>query len=191
VEGSEEGEEGERHGCGVCEEEVKEGENWIQCDWCGAWFHQRCGEVSTILFNALSAFDEKKSGGTGLHWYCRVCYGSVKSMVAESKGVRKRQCVMESELGGLKIVGKGEGMIEDLEEVKKSREDDDEGGSMRKDVEETVERAVGKIWKALTTVQVRQEVMEKGMNAVKIELLEERVKGENTEEMARVTAERL
>jgi len=178
---------GGRHECGVCGVKEKGGENWIECDWCEKWMHQGCGGVSTSLFDVLASFDESVSGE--LHWYCRACYGEVKGMVAELKGGRKRQDVMESEPGGLRLVGEGDGKAEEMDEGKKSREEG--GGEGReRDVDE-IERAVGKMWKMLNTMQARQGAMEVEMNAVKIEILEERTRGRSVGELARVTEERV
>jgi len=200
-------EEGVRHGCRVCEKEGREGkiENWIQCDWCGIRFSQKCGGVSEILFNVLASFEESGKEGTGLHWYCSDCYGGVKIMVSESRGVGGRQSVGESEVGDLmrgregekKGDGEGErrgmereGMFEDLEAVGRGGGEGDLR-SMRKDVEEIVERAFGKLRKELTSVQARQGVMEREMNTVRVVLVEESQKVEGVEESVGEIEERM
>jgi len=192
VEESEEDKEVGRHVCGVCKDAGKTGGNWIRCDCCTSWFHQKCGKVSVGLCKALNSFGKGASGGTGtgLHWYCSDCYEEVRSMVAELRSVRERRGVMGSELSGLRIVGEGEGMSEDLEGVKNVREEDD-GRGVGGGVEDVVERAIGKIWKELATMKARQGAVEKELNAVKVDLLEEGAKVEEVGDLARVAEERV
>jgi len=65
-------------------------------------------------------------------------------MVAELKSVRGRQGVMGSELGGLGIVGEGEGTSEVVEGVKNVRKEDDRG-----DASGGVEEMVESLWEVM------------------------------------------
>jgi hypothetical protein len=150
--------------CGSCKKEVKEGGRGraVRCDYCKIWFHNRCGDVNTQLYNALSDFNGDTSG-TALHWYCRECCREVDVVMTERRKMK---------MGGGR--GRTEGDVE----------------GMRKDVEEIVERAVEKMLKAFATVQVKQGVLEEVVNTVRIELLEAAVRVESLGELARVTEER-
>jgi len=95
---------------------------------------------------------------------------------------RQGQSGLESELGGLGIVGVGEGTSEVLDGVTNARGEDDRVG---------VSGGMEEIWKALATMQVRQGVMEKELNTVRIEVLVERLKVGNVGELASGTEERV
>jgi hypothetical protein len=89
--------------CGICKGEVKEGDRGVQCDCCGTWVHDKCGDINANVYNTLKKFSGAKLG-TGLHWYCPSCNKGMKDWILEMRGMKERQGKVEKDLEGLKKV---------------------------------------------------------------------------------------
>ena len=75
-------EKNEKENCGICEKIVRERDNGIKCDRCGAWYHAGCEKVSVEFYKALQKCDEEQ-------WYCKLCRSEIKQLDERIKTLAK------------------------------------------------------------------------------------------------------
>ena len=80
----------EKENYGVCEKAVRERDNGIKCDRCGAWYHAECQKVSVEFYKILQKCEEEQ-------WFCKVCRSEIKQLddrikvlAVENKDLKER-----------------------------------------------------------------------------------------------------
>ena len=52
---------------GECKKQVTKSDRGLKCEYCGAWFHIECENVTN------EAYDFIENHGEQLHWFCKMC----------------------------------------------------------------------------------------------------------------------
>jgi hypothetical protein len=57
--------------CGTCEKNLTKRSEFLQCEYCGKFFHKDCQNVSTEFYSLIKQFGSVAGGSC--HWFCDVC----------------------------------------------------------------------------------------------------------------------
>ena len=91
--------------CPICDKDVCETDNAIQCETCMNWFHIKCQDVSQKKYKFLMSKD-----GQGLHWFCKICEAATLGLIKVVSHLVERINILEEiieknqdKLEGIKI----------------------------------------------------------------------------------------
>ena len=87
------------YSCGCCGLIVMDDDAALECDLCKFWFHCSYQNMSTKLYNTLSEFDGEADG---IHWYCRTCNSTAKSMMTMMTTLQTQHTKLEASVSDLK-----------------------------------------------------------------------------------------
>jgi PHD-finger len=90
-----------RSDCGVCTEEVKEGEKGVQCDDCKVWFHTKCVSIDPKVYQAMTGF--KSVNKSALYWFCGECNKGFQELKLEMKQIKAKQQAVEDEMKQMRL----------------------------------------------------------------------------------------
>lgn len=80
--------------CLKCDIHVKRNDCAVQCYLCDLWIHQKCAEISDVLFKEL-VYQADNSGGT--HWACKACRSSSAKLNKKINEIYKKVETLEEE----------------------------------------------------------------------------------------------
>lgn len=77
--------------CGSCMKQVADGDDGVECELCGLWYHCRCQSMSELMYKAVKQF-------SGLHWYCKGCQGGAEKLLGILSKMQTKVDRLEEEL---------------------------------------------------------------------------------------------
>ena len=86
--------------CVACNKIVKMGDKGVACDNCKDWYHIKCAQIKSELYQAMKNFESYEAG---LHWFCAKCNKNVLKCLEEIEKLKSNQSKMEKEIENLKI----------------------------------------------------------------------------------------
>lgn len=85
--------------CGSCGMIVLDDDAALECELCNFWYHCTCQKISTKLYNTISKLDEDDDG---VHWYCKTCNKTAKSMMTMMTSLKIQHTKLESSVAELR-----------------------------------------------------------------------------------------
>lgn len=83
--------------CGSCLKSVADGDDGVECEICGLWFHCRCQGIPEQMYKAMKQFKD------GLHWFCRGCQAGAEKLLGVMAKMLSKIERLEEELVKVKI----------------------------------------------------------------------------------------
>jgi len=80
--------------CLKCDTHVKRNDRAVQCSMCELWIHQKCAEISDVLFDEL--FKMSKLGR--INWTCKSCSVSTEKLTKMYVAIDKKVTALETKL---------------------------------------------------------------------------------------------
>ena len=80
--------------CGTCSKVAAD--DSVQCEICEQWFHNKCQDISDLLYKALHQF------GSEIHWYCKTCRSGAEKLLNAIAKIQNKVDRLEEELSRIK-----------------------------------------------------------------------------------------
>lgn len=82
--------------CGCCSKKVSSNDDGVQCEICSAWFHCKCQNISSAMYDALGQFSHD------FHWFCNGCKDSAENILSIISSLQNKVKLLEGDLGRIK-----------------------------------------------------------------------------------------